>query len=692
MREFINDIPATPHFSFVYGQYKLSNWTIPYFATTMTLREAAANLKLAAELVGHQSDDWSLEELYQREVDWNRVDLKIMPYLEAPDKPKFFNSLTIALMPLNPKSSRFAPFANGDWTPPGMIKPDRFPRRENVGPFSLGFWSNFDKIGEKGSSTGEIRWNTRQVFAVAIDGQHRLAAIQRFAERHDRVGTVLDDTSVPVILLVLAGELGYQGAADGADVGVLRRLFIDLNKHAQSVSRARQILLDDADPISRCVRALIENRLTLGFGALEGGTPKLPLSLVDWHTEQAKFDDGPYVTTILGLDWIIAQCLKTKSIGDHTDYRAFRRQLLAFRSSLQLTLDHAAERLRIAETSTQAPFSYRDSEPQDELKEIVDAFGRIWSGPLIHLFSAFKPYSDLIALRKKNNSDTVEFVTWYSLRRKSDEAHNGGRAARDYQEYVNQLQVRLDGPIMELDLGRSLDELGKMKEDRGLAFNVAFQRSYILAFVEFNGITAAQLEELEEAEEDYDVDDILLFGEDDEVGDGEMAESGIEAERQDESGLLVRQQVQQYVSALNDVLVQWPEFLDVDVVIPGADEDQAFVPFWLGSLKKPDGGVDFTQGASKRAADLIFAIAAMHVYDGIIDPHQESSFDDFVESLMNDGNGFLPRVKRALIRMSRNSSSIGGRILQSGGWEFESSASREEIIMRLRYVWDKLGL
>ena len=40
-RRSVVDIPSTPHFDFVYGAIRRSPWTIPYFATAISLRHAA---------------------------------------------------------------------------------------------------------------------------------------------------------------------------------------------------------------------------------------------------------------------------------------------------------------------------------------------------------------------------------------------------------------------------------------------------------------------------------------------------------------------------------------------------------------------------------------------------------------------------------------------------------------------------
>ena len=201
-RRVVEHIPATPHFDFLYGRYRLSSWVIPYFSTTMSLRDAATSLRLAADFPGSDDVAWKLDELYQREVDWPRVERRIVPYLRAAGQPQFFNALTIALLPtghsLSGTEHAFA--EDRDWRPPRLTEADRFPKTLRVGPITCGYWTAWDDFAQAEARTGQICWNPEQVFAVALDGQHRLAAIKQFVEHPGISDHQLGATSVPVIL------------------------------------------------------------------------------------------------------------------------------------------------------------------------------------------------------------------------------------------------------------------------------------------------------------------------------------------------------------------------------------------------------------------------------------------------------------------------------------------------------------
>ena len=245
----------------------------------MSLRHVADSLRLASDFPGSELIDWGLDELYQREVDWSRVERKIVPYLHAKDQPQFFNSLTIALMPFAKGDQLPRSFEHReDWTPPELKDEQRFAKVYRVGPISCGFWDKWTTLADAEARTGQLRWNPDEVFAVALDGQHRLAAIQQYAESPSISSEFLEETKIPTILLVLDEQFGYSAPSGCNLVNVLRTLFVDLNKHAQKVSRAREILLDDKDPTSACVRSLVGDRLVDGTPEIDEDPPS-PLSL-----------------------------------------------------------------------------------------------------------------------------------------------------------------------------------------------------------------------------------------------------------------------------------------------------------------------------------------------------------------------------------------------------------------------------
>lgn len=673
-RRVVHDIPATPHFDFIYGRYRLSSWAIPYFSTLMPIKQAASSLRLTADLPGSDDVMWRLDELYQREVDWPRVERQIIPYLHAVEQPQFFNALTIALLPIGRSLSSvkqaFDP--TRDWNPPRLDEPDRFGRRLTVGPITCGYWLHWSDFSQAEARTGQIRWNPDEVFAVALDGQHRLAAIQEFVQHPSISDERLQDTSVPVIFVTLDPRFGYETRSQESLVDVLRVVFIDLNKHARIPSRARQILLDDKDPTSVCVRALVGASVTGDTADLSAQPKRLPLSLVDWHTEQAKFDEGPYVTTILTLDWAISALLGAKPVHDFMDYGALRRQVTALSKWLDIDLSDAHERLNNLEGVKLQPFSYAESQDNDELQKIETAFQTIWNPIFVNLLTDFAPYRDLIRVREANESFTLDFANWYRLYYQKKKDRYRGRATTEYRHLLKRLESKPE-PVGETRLEDALAETEASKT--GLAFNVVFQRAYFLAFREWIMVENSHLDELRTSDEDDAFDD-----------DGGDADGTVTVES---TSLAARVQARarEFVRAMNQLVEKEPGVLQVDCLFDTNDGDRQ--RFWLGTLMAAEGNIDFTQSASMRAREIIFWAVAMRTYIETVQDGEPTEFGDFWSEVLDAQNKFTSRVFRSLKRFAdKESASAGSRILTARDEEFDREQSREEARKRMEWLWN----
>lgn len=489
-------IPASDQFHVRSGVYQIpiSGHAIPYYVTTMSLREAAENLRLVSEIPGDEDIDWEIKELYQRQIDWGRVEHEIVPYLKTPGHPQFFNSLTVALLPFH-DGRRLDSIEGRSLVAPPLKNPEDFAENGQlaVGPIRLGFYGPWNGPSDVSAELGQIIWNKDQVVCVAIDGQHRLAAIKELIRSVKTGREFLNSTRVPVILIVLSPTLGFKAASNYADtLSILRRLFIDLNKNAKKPSRARQILLDDQDPQSRCVQRLLGTSLGDMEGLKSGCPERLPLALVDWHSEQARFDSGPYITTVLGLDWLVEKVVRIGSpVRDMTDYDRIEKYIGRLRVQLQLpqgALSEPLARLRDAEEAGQ-PFSYLE----EDLAVVETAFGNTWAPGLSLIMTQLRPYAGLIDLRSERPwFDSVEFSHWYSLQSasKSSQSHH---AKVELNTFEQSLRNRPDHPVNPDAWEALLDEAILLKRSWGLAFSVAFQRALFLAFDKFARMDVKEL-------------------------------------------------------------------------------------------------------------------------------------------------------------------------------------------------------
>lgn len=406
----------------LWGTFNLSKSAIPFYQTVLSLEEVASELKLVENLPSDLRSKWRLEELFQREIDWERVRHSIFDgYLRRPEKLKFFNSLTVALLPLN--QSRMLAHEYGD-------TPNRPETKEaySKAPWSVNDVGGVQLITNSTSPHGYIRWDPKRIFPATIDGQHRLAALQMLYNEGNLPSSALN-TKISVIFLVVDPRVGFDigklQLADGENpiLTVVREVFIDLNKHAQEVARSRRILLDDQEIESRCLRNILASRV----GEEEEG--KLPLGLVHWqHNVTAKFNTGkptgPFVTTVELLYSIIVDLLDLKRPKDPLDESQVRKFVnsieTAFGVSDAITnnplkypdlkpLMNYVEKMHLSE-GFEVPFV---NLPSPYLRVCVDRFQEKWAPLLIGVLTNIKAYKMFIeVVREKGglNGDLAFFL------------------------------------------------------------------------------------------------------------------------------------------------------------------------------------------------------------------------------------------------------------------------------------------
>jgi len=648
-------VSSTQVFDFLYGKFNLSEWSIPYFSTVMDVEDIGDSLRMVNEFPGWESNNWTLEELFQREVDWGRVKNSIVPYLKNDKHPQFFNSITVALLPtLHGEIT--------EYTDERLEAPDlrsTVISAENVrrfGPLTVGYYGHVSEMSDEAARLGRFCWNPRQAFCVAIDGQHRLAALKDLKGKG-----VSFNTQIPVIVVFLDPRLGFHAPGGEQDpVPVLRKLFIDLNKHAVRVTRSRMILLDDRDPTALCVRRIVGERLEDDFASLQADDVSLPLGLVDWHSDSTKFDDGPYITTILGLDWIVQNVVKIGSIKDYTDYKRIRNQIRAMESVLGVNLANAKRRLELAE-ERERPFAYEDSSGgrDSELDLIAEAFDQTWKGAIVSVLSGFQPYAHLIRLREVLGLTDALFAQWYQLRSGGGELHPKER------EVLEGLEARLeDADRSAVDLEKRLQ---RVEADKGgsLAFNVAFQRALLVAFGDWARVSLDDAGLASDLSEEW-ADDPDAFYDELEEESSELDTPPRTAAASDrESAPAAR--AREFVEAMNRLVECWPEVLDPRAVI--SEEGGIDSQLWLGTLWRAEQTIDFSKGASVRAASLLKLTVAMWHGLKTRDPVLAEGFDSYWESVLR-GNLKDTAVRRlasgaatAFMRTNRAQKSAALRIV-----------------------------
>ncbi len=246
----------------VYGEFAVqpSKWKICHFSTfaSSNNESRAGNsesllreLKPMRERVSpKQIKDMSA--LLQRDLNDSRVANELIPYLcNNSALIGFFPAILCALVP-----SGFLDADEKD----SISYPDLSQVANDLinfdGLWQLKFFQNEDG---KNSALGELEIDPKKTDIIVLDGQHRANAFRYVTN------TFPDATNPDSIYSYFYKGIQHSDAFDaelpvtivwfkklkGEDVNprvISRRLFVDVNTNAKSVSRSRNILLDDASP------------------------------------------------------------------------------------------------------------------------------------------------------------------------------------------------------------------------------------------------------------------------------------------------------------------------------------------------------------------------------------------------------------------------------------------------------------
>lgn len=195
-----------------------------YYISKMSASNLSGQVSIASEL-----SDWSeltLNELYQRKLNDRRVEQEIAPYL-AKSKDRFFGSIIVWI--LNSDVVTFEPVADHISVSAAYSSAAR----------SMGF------LIIDGGRTGD------QSGLVALDGQHRLAALRRVVQGHTEgpeAGKVRDDE----VAVIFVQDDNVKSARD---------LFTVLNRSARRVTKSDVVIMSEVDGAAIIARNLAVSKL-----------------------------------------------------------------------------------------------------------------------------------------------------------------------------------------------------------------------------------------------------------------------------------------------------------------------------------------------------------------------------------------------------------------------------------------------
>ena len=440
---------------FIPGKYTLSQvGQVPYFSSVMPLEDLVEQIKLVENILEDTELTVSLEGLFQRDINWDRVKDEIVNgYLKQQNKLNFFNSLTIALLP-GTGSKIEDDYGDPEYIPSPTYKNKNW-KKIDVGNICVEFNSD--------DSLGVLRWHKKRVFPVAIDGQHRLAALKEYCKDLTTENPPELNTKVPIIFLILDKDIGFEGRQGKSLIETLREIFIDLNKHARVVSKSRLILLDDLNIQSFCVRTLLDSDEKDSYPEV------LPLSMVTWRENDIKFDTGYSITTVLNLNEIVDSCLSGASLDGPSslEENEVKKYIDKIKGKLELSgevQESINNHLRLCTNRVQ-PFGFEDG----HLDAFKEAFRSQWTPHIVRVFREFAPYAKFLSTAQEIGAIDGTFSNYLLKSKENRDAHRKSEEEKDN---------KFD-PVEKIDL--PLDQLIELKKNEW-AFYVVFQKALFINF------------------------------------------------------------------------------------------------------------------------------------------------------------------------------------------------------------------
>jgi hypothetical protein len=237
-----------------------------YVQCALPIRDIG-KITLAEELPG--SEEWPVRDLFQRDVDYDRVENGILPWLEDIDKVKFFAPITLALLPFDASTERLE------------SEIPLLERTGRVGVLSFGgmFELKADALPAEFSGRATLSWSSKRCHLVALDGQHRVAALRAVAAKGGAAAAAVKDWSIPAVVMCVVRESRSPNRDRVSFLDVARSVFVYINTQARSPSRSRQILLNDESPSAIIAQEFVQ----LSHEADIDSAAHFPMSAIRWR-------------------------------------------------------------------------------------------------------------------------------------------------------------------------------------------------------------------------------------------------------------------------------------------------------------------------------------------------------------------------------------------------------------------------
>jgi DGQHR domain-containing protein len=363
-----------------------------------------------------EDKSWPVSMIIQRDVDRKRVNEIAKGFiLKAQNTAKYFPPIIIALVPRLNSGEISSKFDLED-----TLTPEIASEIHKKGGFDDELISDFKDAKNLSNFPGlyvldyycgivkyPLCWDIQKVYAIVIDGQHRLEALKLAKDEKPEVAGYKQD----VVFLDLSKKAFEIGRSP---VEAIRRIFIDINYNARPVTNARRTLMDDKDLSSLIVQSLVNDVET---GGARMGKFLIP-QIVDWHSENLKHS-FPHITGVLVLQQLIednylngSNLVSIKDLRKTSKVYQFVKNLnTRFLVDDRIKAKKAYQGIVTLEESYKVYTNIIEADAEEEgdflfsmdynvLNVARDSFNEFYASSMVKFFNEFFPYAKAIEILK----------------------------------------------------------------------------------------------------------------------------------------------------------------------------------------------------------------------------------------------------------------------------------------------------
>lgn len=256
-----------------FGEFGKGGGAQIFFIQTAISPAELDKISLVSDIEG--SEKWEVRDLFQRDVDLDRVKSGLVPYLLDPNAIKFFNPLTLTFIPSDSSHDSFAGEIPSMPAQSKTIDEYEYECIENEGLFQYRYINRHHE-------NGVVEWNDTKAKLVAIDGQHRLSALKNvLADPERRRHIDFDNWSIPVVVFGVR-SVDQEQTRDQRTLDIIRRTFVYINTEAREPTPTRQILLNDSKVNEICTQEFV-NFFHSNDCSEDRDPSRLPLLIFNWR-------------------------------------------------------------------------------------------------------------------------------------------------------------------------------------------------------------------------------------------------------------------------------------------------------------------------------------------------------------------------------------------------------------------------